>query len=511
MNNNDNLRFSKYIRNFIKYNDNENNPLKKVTIKELCNRLNTNYETLKKRLNKSRPVKSRDYIIALCSQLEMNTEQTNEALYRYGFSQLCENISLFEKLKNKQLIISDEDCYLFDKQTINNDNNYILDSFNRLIYRDMFISSILNLKQYISIKRINILLKKCNYNELNITNNILKETNIDHSNNYLLKEFKTITYDKDFIFLELLNYNYNIKSYNYYSYCNLYKNDNISYQLRLYNNGIKKITDCKTYLDISTKNDLYNKFYEYFDLLEELNKSYIIDLFNTLNDTKYFTQRITAKNIDGYIHFFMEKYITNPIYSIKKYLLIEYTNNSFNYAISNESYFLYNYMDKKEFLNYSDNIPKYEINRKTINGLKTYCKNNNINFNLIYDNFDSMKYDLKKFVNLFVNKKEKISNHKLFNYDILEYPVAKYFNLINEFKFKPGKSLSDFCPEIIYGNTINTIKLPYKDKEIEINFDILFDAFDLGFENINDVLKILYEYGSLDNYLKTLIIKDNTL
>lgn len=60
-----------------------------ITRHELSKRMGVEWDTLKMVINKNRETASRDYIIAICSQIGMNSEETNMALYLYNMPPLC--------------------------------------------------------------------------------------------------------------------------------------------------------------------------------------------------------------------------------------------------------------------------------------------------------------------------------------------------------------------------------------------------------------------------------------
>ena len=82
--NNTSTEFYKYICKWLRKSSEEIDRNKQqITRKELEKRMGINWSSLHKVLNGTRrKAATRDYIIAVCSQLQMSVEETNVALYK---------------------------------------------------------------------------------------------------------------------------------------------------------------------------------------------------------------------------------------------------------------------------------------------------------------------------------------------------------------------------------------------------------------------------------------------
>lgn len=451
-----------------------------ITRDDLAQRMGIGKETLKKVINQTRPTSSRDYIIAICSQLGMNSEETSEALSYYNMPPLC---GTTEDEKNKKY-------YARDKLLIGLLNQTYIDKKNR--------------KRIVkSIDEINKSLVLNNFKELEIPDKKIKSK---ISLGYYMLSEKTILNIKDSFFnrYESLETQYNIDMYS----CNtlmLVEDKKTKEQLALsyanngkwtiykYDKGIDYSSD-KTY-SIQENYTLYADCFTHLKIKNDLELKKIIQ---QLDDTKNYRERISAKYKDDKITVFMESY-NYYIPELNEYYFIEYNNGTMKYSITKKSQFMYKKMTRNEYINYFKKYDSSEIAHgysidelinQYHNNLPNYLVNDYITQNLRKE-MSKMEDKVRSFIDKLKNRKIFIRNPNNFDDEInSDYMICQYFEVQDKFNFK--KEEDD------YGDHYILIESEIKYNDIVINISDLYNAFELGLNTMDDVYNVKNVYGDIE-------------
>lgn len=470
---------SKWINEKWLRKTNEDNDMR-ITRDELESRMGIGRQTLKKVINGTRPTSSRDYIIAICSQLGMNSEETNKALYLYNMPPLC----------------------------INSQNN----PDKKYFFRDSLIINLLdqsdkdwkNRKIIVkSIDTINSELRSRKLAELDIPDRKIKSKVLL---DYEVLDEKTRLNIEDSFFdrYESLGTQYNIDMYS----CNTMmlieiKKTKELLVLNYSNSGrcsIYKYEEGIDYLSCNkySTSENFKKYEECFAQLKIKNKTELMNINYQLDDTKNYRERISAKYDDGKIIIFMESF-NYYIPELNEYYFIDYTNGEMHYSISNKSQFMYNKMKKNEYLNVFDKYDSKEIaSGNSIDALiESY--NNDLSGRFINDYIEKrvrkeilgMEKNIISFKDDLKNKKIFIRNPKIVKDNINpDYMLCRYYKVEDKFKFKKEKDDYEEYYILVKSEII------YKDAIISISD--LYSAFELGLDSIDDIYNVKNIYGNIE-------------
>lgn len=463
--------FSKFIK-LCRIQYTELFELKKLfTIRELAKEMGISYEQLRKMINKERTFSSRDQIIAICLILCMSLEDINFALNLYGMPRIDENIK--REYYIMQLISSQNSEETIIKRNFNEINKELVDNG----YDELNI----NTKKSRCLKKR----KNCKYEIIDIYSEDLDDE---------VDEYRNIGYMG-------LIYDYRIENYNYRTVIVLKEKEtsdwyvlqylwrNKDYQWLVYKNKNISIFDSR----FQYKNDDDEKFEYYKRHLFEraiLDKRRLLDI---INDTKNYVRRTSAGVIKGKFHVFHE-FFNNLNPEKQEYFFIDYVDREYHYYIYKESVFM-KYQLKNDYVKYYSERQFNCTEIKDINIEK-------------YSQFD----EKRRFANIFHQEERKVKDivsslykkvlfvreHDEENIDTVFY----YYNINKEFDCVEEKNTLDIGPDIIiYANKKSYI-FKIDKKDIEITKDDVYRAYELGYEDIDQICKTKLEYNNFDDILK---------
>lgn len=444
-----------------------------INREELSKRMGMSKEALKKRLlHHDRPI-TRDFVIALCSQLQLGFRNTNYALKITG-QPLLYGGDKFQKNSRDQMLI------------------YLLQHCSA---------------KYMSLNEINNKLIK--YNELPLD---IKSAYFDTIKpHYIILEtqVKVLSYDEAiynvYDSLETLfdiDY-YHIKAsaiLKSNSTNNLMKLELYNGTVTLFNNTDSSVKYYKNYRDLNA----------YSDVLDDLNrmiKSKRKEIFLQLDDSKNYNKRISARYTDLGIQVFSEAF--NFIIPEKnEYFFIEYFEHRFHFYITNRSQFMH-YQSKNIFNKYIkkyDPLIQHEFN--SIEEIKSFLVEN--------PSSDVSSYFDKNIISTFeelynetINLLMQIKMNKIYirNPEIYDgpnsfYDMCKYFGLDNNFEFVVQGGLDD--PEPIFKNNKNCIEVDNLNSKIMITHDDIYNAFIYGLNTVEDICSIKSKCGTIQNWINNL-------
>ena len=450
-----------------------------ISREDLAKRIGISKETLKKRLCKTRPI-NRDFVIAVCSQLQLGYRNTNYAL----------SISDFPLLYSGDKYLSNErDKILIDALQDGSAKLLSLDQINeRLIFHNLVPLDIKGRKS----KEIK-------------TKYIVLET-----------EVKITDYDyaifNPYDSLETL---FDINQYHLMAHALIELNSSKK-RLNL------EIHDDKSAIIFNNEQKApefltnYNDSLEFSDVFNDLNKMIKQkrkEIFLQLDDTRNYYKRSSAKYINGEIHVFSEKYNFN-VPENNEYFFADYYDNSFHFYISKRSQFLHYQTGneyKKIFSKYDPQIT-HEFN--SIIEIKNYYKKNPISHNSTYleDKIVNDFEDLTKIINLLLSELKQnrvfIRNPNVFDGPNSTYNMCKFLGLEKQFEFIiDNQSNNPFEKE--YTNLKNDFKVEYFSNNYIISIEDVKQAFVYGLNNLDDICAIKSKYGSIKNWISSLSLSDH--
>lgn len=457
--------FSKYIGKIQKE--------KGVSTKELAKRVGIEYESFRKIINRRQPTKSRDCIIAICSQLQMDFVETNDALIKYDYMPCLEDEGFGELINSRDKLLKE---ILDDSE----ENPLSINEINkRLISR--------------SFSPLEI---KLRYRQ----NNKIKSKTLYEINDTIIKIYEDeILYDRYNSLSTMFHPNrYTCRGDMYMTNVNTNEKLIISY--------ISDETYILQYIDktdwlprIVNKNEVDDNLMPYYSTLrlaviEKLKKYY-----SCSNDTKNYISRKSVNFIDDRIVLFTEKFYYR-IPERNHYYFLEYVNGKYTFSILNESIFMKYYLTKDEYkcyfgkskpikrlisFNSLDEIDKYfKEKQNSIYGGPIHLKNE----------FTKMKCEVDELFQQIKNKEKYIRNlDEIFEY-CQKNLVCKFFGLEKEFNLHEVNEGYDYYLEANESAMVldsQTNELAY------LTLEDLYEAFELGLNTKDDILRIKNKYGSI--------------
>ncbi len=474
--------FVEFIRKQSKAKEGPNNSIERdrVLRKELANRLGVKYCTLKHILNQSRPT-SRDFIIAMCSQLQLDPELTDEALF----------LNHMPVLKNDISREGEEDTY----------GSYYA--------RDDAIIAILEecSKNHMSVAQINSRLINEGFNPLD-------SSYFPHPQKprYKIINSKTAINLENALFdrFDSLDTQYSIDMYLFISEMLIFDEElNRFFLLSMSSDGIKnihKITEKEYMIPIVYDYDKHKSLEldSYFELLNNMIQKERHKIYLQLDDTKNYYKRVSAKYIEGEIHIFAEMFNTF-VPELNEYFFVDYCKGEYLYCVSKKSYFLCHKLGMEEYLKEFRIInPKGKLvtqDENEIEALYTrktpFCQKE-----LLMACMDSFK-QLKSLV---VETKVKLQNREYYIFNVnsifggpnIEYDTCKHLKVDKYFDFKIEK---DSYGEELYIKSKDYTIINYNERAIRITIEDVKLAAELGMKSLYDMCDALLRYNSLDEII----------
>lgn len=471
----DKLEFSHYIRQYEKCHK------PKITRSMLADRLGVPYNIFVKRVNRSRSTTSRDYIIAICSQLGMDEDETNKALTIYGFSPLYSG---------------------------NPDDDF----FNLREYK---LIELLNKSKIYNIDEINNILIKCGLEPLNITDRKTYEKNIVEYSYTMSNPIIKVRTDLANMHGLSLSKMYNLDLYKID--CTMAissKIDDENLVLQLSDQGTCLVYNSNTAnfgTNVFSNIEDTNEFKPYFEYLNELIVSKKNQIAIQLNDTRNYAIRVSARFVDYTVHVFAEMF-NYDIPELNEYYAVEYYNNQYHFSISHNSHFMFFHLGKEkyieiyhkykqdialEFMNLSE-VERYYQKILRIDQLDNYIIISSKNrFNEIIELINKTIKELKNSDVKIVDEEEILG----INY---QFELCEYYNLVKQFCFKKREKTDSniLCDTMI--PSLHEIQYNYNNKNISISLDDLFKAACLGISTVQDICSVKEKYGEIDMMMENL-------
>jgi len=374
----------------------------RVTTRDLAARMGIEYEQFRKILNKQKPTKKRDFVIALCAVLEVNSEETNTALALYDMPPL-----------NTEYPRDDELITILEEQ----------------------------LEMELSIEEINLRLVRNKHQPLVLIDRrgSEAENKIKYPFTLLRKRTECRTdelYYGDFY--DSLQTEYQPDRYRIYSEMWLDDEDN--------RRGFKLTADLSDQfiredyplregsIHVYHNLDETGEFRDCFIELKSMAKSELKTMASYLRDTKNYLERKSATIIDNCLHVYYETY-NYTIPELGEYYLMDFSSGVFKLSISKESRFMRLYLpcDVYYKLYGKGDIPILE-EYESVAAIETYYSGRPRDAMLMkyrINAYNKMKAELETFIQKLKNKEIHIRNTD----QILDnrYAVLQFFGVADAF------------------------------------------------------------------------------
>lgn len=466
--------FANFIRERLKeYNDDTG---KELSIIDLGKLLNVKASMINKRLNKQKPIRERDFIIALCVLLQVSPGETDEALCLYNMSPLNPK--------------DDRDCFITSQ-----------------------ISSASMNKTYdLTLNRLNWGLTNMGYKPLNISCSSKVQCNNSRNEKRVTRPYNIV---KTMIRpLESIELYFDDP---YHSLCTKYD----PFQLTCYGDmllfdpkqkkNIHLVASSSDYLSSKIiKEDILPTIYGDIDETDdfkeyfcELKDSLILErqkLLEIVKDTKNYQLRSSARVINDSLCVFVEEF-NYTIPEINEYFVLCRSEGKYEFKVYTSSSFMQYYLSTEKFrklYNHAEADAKetYSSIEQIDSLMHNYEKTSVEYLRLRLRRIEFVK--LKQFIdNLF----QKIEKEEVFIQninDIYDNPmdVLRYYKIEEDYECKYDE----------YGEIINSLKervyLLEDGRDVNIRLEDLYDAFKLGIESIDDVCRLKANNGLIKNLIR---------
>ena len=435
----------------------------KVTTRDLAVRMEIEYEQFRKILNKQKPTKKRDFVIALCAVLEVDSEETNSALILYDMLPL-----------NPEYPRDDELITILEEQ----------------------------LTSELSLEEINRRLIRNGFHPFDLTDRRGAETEKKIQYPFALLRKRTECRTDELYYGDL-----------YDSLQTEYQPDRYRIYAEMWLDDEKKHRGFRLTADPSgqfTREDYpieSDSFHVYHDLnetgefrdcfveLESMAKSELKTMAGYLRDTKNYLERKSATIIDNCLHVYQEKY-NYTIPELGEYYLMDYSDGVFKLSISKESRFMQLYLRRNVYstLYGKGDIPIQE-EYDSVDAIEAYYSDKPRDAMLMkyrINAYKKMKANLETFIQKLKDKEIHIRNADQILDD--RYAVLQFFGVADSFD-------CDYDEE--YGYITNakkemaTFVVP-SGRQFQLSVTDLVNAFELGLDSIEEIVFFLSRWGSLE-------------
>ena len=435
----------------------------RVTTRELAVRMGIEYEQFRKIINKQKPTKKRDFVIALCAVLEVDSEKTNNALGLYDMPPL-----------NTEYPRDDELINILEEQ----------------------------LTMELSVEEINRRLVRNKHQPLDLIDRrgLEAENKIKYPFTLLRKRTECRTdelYYGDFY--DSLQTEYQPDRYRIYSEMWLDDEENHrGFRLTANPSGQFIREDYPLMEDsIHVYHDLNEtgEFRDCFIELKSLAMSELKLMAGYLRDTKNYLERKSATIIDNCLHVYYETY-NYTIPELGEYYLMDFSNGVFKLSISKESRFMQLYLSCDV---YNTLYGKGEISvleeYESVDAIEVYYSDKPKDAMLMkyrVNAYKKMKTELEAFIQKLKNKEIHIRKTSQILDD--RYAVLQFFGVADAFDCEYDEE---------YGFITNakketaTLTIP-DGREVLLTVTDFEKAFELGFDTIEDIDSFRSKWGSLE-------------
>lgn len=458
--------FSRFIHDKCKeYNDLNSD---QVSIKTLAGEVGIKYEVFRKIVNEEKPTRKRDCILALCFVLKFSEDDFIDALDLYP------NMRPFN---------------------LNDD-------------RDEFIASRVGVDK--SIQELNTSLIKGGLMPMNIhrTRETKEEQNVRSLFPYMALRVNVYTSVSD-------QYYYGDP---YDSLCTTYNPSNCEVTGKMIIEN--KETEEKSLLTVRSDGRLSSEkinekdSYIFYSSLEETGsyKNCFVRLYNAidtrhrrlcavLNDTKNYQCRTSARLIGDHVCVFSEEF-SYSLPELEEYYMLCLSDGEYRLDVYGKSAFMYMYLSESAYNEfYGMQRPEVKVSFNSCEQIKEKLSGTAghsekaMRYRIYMKAFNNLKLKVDDLYRKLMNKDVFIQNADY----IFDKPVEylEYYHLQKDFQCKYDPENDEIIADCLDSKEYKMLD----DRTIEITLQDVKRAFELGFDNIDQICRIKAEYGSIEAVL----------
>lgn len=286
-------------------------------------------------------------------------------------------------------------------------------------------------------------------------------------------------------------------SYDCYAYGLVHNGEQDDYYLETSTTG---------WLAMYHNDDILPQIYKSIDEIQKY-KDEFIDLLSYANrmqrrankqllDTKNYKERLGANLLHDRIHVFYEMYnYSSPVRN--EYYMMELVDGHLRLSISHQSMFMHEYLSEKDYKYlYGTQAKEKRTIYNSIEEIETLIKENHNSY--YEDVFQERKRAFNRMLSKVINTAQEIKNKTLFIRNlsnIYDNPgdVCSFFHVEKEFDC----SFDNDYGEIEVGK--NSADVFIDGEQITITFSELKRAFELGYVDWGQIIRIKKEKGSIEN------------
>ncbi len=435
----------------------------RVSTRDLSNRIGIKYELFRKIINMQKPTKNRDFVIALCAVLQIDSAETNTALTLY-------------------------------------DN---MPPLNTEYPRDDLLIEILEeqLEAPLSIESINQRLIRNNYPPLDCVDRrggntedrvqypytLLKKRVECHTDNLyygdpydsLQTAFQPDRYD---VVAEMwLTDEVNKRGYKLTAdTANRYMREDYPFREK----------SIHLYHDLNETEEFRDCFIE----LKSMAMSELKTMANYLRDTRNYRERKSAGIIDNHLHVYYETY-NYAVPEFGEYYLMDYSDGVFTLSVSKESRFMQLYLSNGVYASLygkaeSSTIEEYS----SVEEIKLYYSDKHKDEMLMKLRISAYK-KMKAEMEIFIQKLKDKEIH-MRNYDQIfdeRYAVLQFYRVADAFdcEYDEEGFITNVRKEYVEFRTVT-------ENKIQLSVADLEKAFELGLDTIDEIAAFLSQSGTLE-------------
>ncbi len=245
------------------------------------------------------------------------------------------------------------------------------------------------------------------------------------------------------------------------------------------------------------------EFTPYFSKLRSMTMKYQRKLIDRLDDTRNYGERISAHLINGKLHVFAEKY-NYRFPEANEYYVMNYSEGTYTLSVFHHSAFMYLFMGEKEYKNcISPQIPVPILSFGSIDEINELKERKDVPYwqqeliPLRRSAYISLTTSVDKLRKELFEKKRYIRNPSIIA-DHGEKPgwICSFFNLEKEFDCY--YETDDYAGDILcFGKEVSSFQLN-DGTMVEISIQDLLIAFELGFNDIDEICQVKHDRGKIE-------------
>lgn len=444
-----------------------------VSTRMIADSLGIEYEQFRKIVNKQKPTKKRDCIIAICALLYATSKETNIALACYN-----DLPRLDDKYKNDAVIIK-----MLDKnfQRAEEDEEFVL----------------------MSIEDINYYLGENGVPDLDIIDHRHARKTISPSYPFPVLKTQVTTKAEELALgdpYDSLESCYSPSRYHIYASMILGVPGKPQYCLSVTDNGVLGM------FEQPNADNNYASPFEFFDSPDEtgsfrdcfieLQKKVLLErkrMLDTLNDTKNYYQRMSARIISGSIHVFFETF-NYKVPELNEYFLMDYSAGQYTLFVFEDSQFMRYYLSPEEYSDlYGGTKEKPKAKYPSLESFQTVdisIASKEI-INIHKRAYSEIKTEIDSLITSLKSGKAQICNlEAIFD---SPYGALTFINVADKFNC----SIDEDYGVITKIGTDRALFDAPNGSQIELSVEDVLDGCSLGLKSIDDIIAFRLLHGSL--------------